>query len=122
MGFTKGIVVMLEKISRVVLLKDFYGSLLTEKQQHVLNMYYEDDWSLSEIADSMDTSRQAIYDTVKRAENLLEQYENKMALVDRFQSMHSRLQDLVALLEQGQLDRELMKQARNVIKELNDLL
>ena len=113
---------MLEKISRVVLLKDFYGSLLTEKQQNVLNLYYEDDWSLSEIADSMDTSRQAIYDTVKRAENLLEQYENKMALVDRFQSMRSRLHDLDVLLEDSQLDRGLTNRARDIIKEISDLL
>ena len=58
---------MLEKISHVVLLKDFYGPLLTEKQQNVLHLHYENDWSLSEIASNMNTSRQAVYDLIKKS-------------------------------------------------------
>ena len=48
---------MLEKISHMVLLKDFYGPLITQKQQDILNLQYENDWSLSEIADHIQTSR-----------------------------------------------------------------
>jgi len=52
---------MLDKTERMVMLKDSYGPLLTEKQQNVLNLYYENDWSLSEIGESMGISRQGVH-------------------------------------------------------------
>jgi len=112
---------MLEKISRVVLLKDFYGPLLTEKQQNVLSMHYENDWSLSEIADNMNTSRQAVYDLVKRAESLLEEYEQKLGLVEKFQFTRSKLDELSIQLE-GVVDNSDVNQAVKILKELTALL
>ena len=112
---------MLEKISRVVLLKDFYGPLLTEKQQNVLSMHYENDWSLSEIADNMNTSRQAVYDLVKRAESLLEEYEQKLGLVEKFQFTRSKLDELSVQLE-GVVDKSDVNQAVKILKELTALL
>jgi hypothetical protein len=113
---------MLEKISRVVLLKDFYGPLLTEKQQNVLNLHYENDLSLSEIADDMNTSRQAVYDMVKKAESLLEQYEQKLGLVERFQIMRERLNELSSLLEGKELNQRTVSQSVEILRELSRLL
>lgn len=113
---------MLEKIGRMVLLKDFYGPLLTEKQQNVLHMHYEDDWSLSEIADNMNTSRQAVYDLLKRSENLLEEYERKLGLVDKFQQTRRRLNDLSILLEEAPVDKSSINKALVILKELTGLL
>jgi predicted DNA-binding protein YlxM (UPF0122 family) len=113
---------MLEKISHVVLLKDFYGPLLTEKQQNVLNLHYENDLSLSEIADNMNTSRQAVYDMVKKAESLLEQYEQKLGLVERFQTMRERLKELSSLLEATEVNRRMVSQSVEILKELTRLL
>lgn len=113
---------MLEKISQVVLLKDFYGPLLTEKQQHVLSLHYENDWSLSEIADNMNTSRQAVYDLTKRAESLLDEYEQRLGLVEKFLRARHRLNDLAVLLESASLDKDQQIQALGIIKELSGLL
>ena len=113
---------MLEKISHVVLLKDFYGPLLTEKQQNVLNLHYENDLSLSEIADDMNTSRQAVYDMVKKAESLLEQYEQKLGLVERFQIMHERLNELSCLLEGTEVNQRTVSQSVEILRELSRLL
>ncbi len=113
---------MLEKISNVVLRKDFYGPLLTEKQQDVLNMYFENDWSLSEIAHKMNTSRQAVYDIVKRSENLLEDYEAKLGLVEKFQSTRSKVDELKELLENADADKEKIDQAVALLKEISSLL
>ncbi|PKM76593.1 MAG: DNA-binding protein [Firmicutes bacterium HGW-Firmicutes-15] len=113
---------MLEKISRVVLLKDFYGPLLTEKQQNVLNLHYENDLSLSEIADDMNTSRQAVYDMVKKAESLLEQYEQKLGLVERFQIMRERLNELSSLLEGTEVNQRTVSQSVEILRELSRLL
>lgn len=113
---------MLEKISHVVLLKDFYGPLLTPKQQNVLSLHYENDLSLSEIADNMQTSRQAVYDLAKRAEGLLEEYEHKLGLVEKFRRTRYRLKDLALLLESAELDKDQQFKALAIIDELSGLL
>lgn len=75
---------MIEKVARIALLLDFYGGLLTEKQQLCLDMYYNQDLSLAEIAETFTVSRQAVHDILKRAENLLEDYEARLGLLARF--------------------------------------
>jgi len=113
---------MIEKITYIVLLKDFYGPLLTERQQQILSLHYENDWSLSEIADDMNISRQAVYDIVKRAENLLKQYEQKLGLVDKFQRTRRQLQEVAILLNSGQDDRARISEAIKIINDISDIL
>ncbi|MGG3942362.1 putative DNA-binding protein [Peribacillus psychrosaccharolyticus] len=76
---------MLEKTMRINYLFDFYQSLLTEKQKSYMSLYYLDDYSLGEIADEYDISRQAVYDNIKRTEAMLEEYEIKLLLFQKFQ-------------------------------------
>lgn len=89
---------MIEKMVNVVLLKDFYGPLLTVKQQDILSLYYEQDLSLSEIANNMEISRQAIFDILKRAELALETYEKKLGLVEKYQVSKESLLEIYQLL------------------------
>jgi Uncharacterized protein conserved in bacteria len=113
---------MLEKISHIVLLKDFYGPLLTEKQQNVLYLHYENDWSLSEIASTMNTSRQAVYDLIRRSESILEEYEQKLGLVEKFQQARKHLDQLRVLLEHSSADQNSADQALKIVNELTGLL
>ena len=76
---------MLEKTTRMNYLYDFYYSLLTQKQQSYMSLYYLDDYSLGEIAEEYDISRQAVYDNIKRTEAMLEAYEEKLGLFQKFQ-------------------------------------
>jgi len=85
----------LEKTNRVNVLYDFYGPLLTDKQQTFLKCYFHDDYTLGEIAADFQISRQAVYEHIKRAEQVLEDYESKLGLVDR----HVRLSAGIDLLE-----------------------
>ncbi|QNO16380.1 putative DNA-binding protein [Alkalicella caledoniensis] len=71
---------MLDKVTHLNDLYDIYGQLLTQKQQHIFQMYYQDDLSLGEIAEQVNTSRQAVYDNLKRVANILESYETKLNL------------------------------------------
>ncbi|GJM83402.1 hypothetical protein HMSSN139_58980 [Paenibacillus sp. HMSSN-139] len=71
----------LEKTNRINLLFDFYEALLTEKQQTFLKYYFLDDFSLGEIAAEFEISRQAVYEHIKRAEGMLETYEEKLGLL-----------------------------------------
>lgn len=75
---------MFDKVIEISLLYDFYGQLLTEKQREVMHLYHEDDLSLGEIAENIGVSRQAVYDTVKKSEKILREYEDKLKLLVRF--------------------------------------
>lgn len=88
----------LEKTNRINVLFDFYGPLLTEKQQTFLKCYFHDDYSLGEIAADFEISRQAVYEHLKRAEQVLEGYELKLGLAARHEALQAGL---------AQLDREI---------------
>lgn len=69
------------------LLMDFYAELLTEKQREALELYYNDDFSLAEIAQHMDISRQGVRDFIKRGEKQLFDFEECLGLVSRFDNI-----------------------------------
>ncbi|MFR1448846.1 MAG: YlxM family DNA-binding protein [Beduini sp.] len=73
----------LEKTKRINMLMDLYGELLTEKQYTYLIYYYNEDYSLSEIAEEFSVSRNAVHDNLKRAEHILEDYESKLHLLEK---------------------------------------
>lgn len=112
---------MLEKRSQIILLKDFYGPLLTEKQQDVISLHYENDWSLAEIADHMKITRQGVYDILKRAESALKEYENRLGLVGRFMVTRQRLQEVYELIHKQPEGMEKHK-ALQILKEISDML
>jgi predicted DNA-binding protein YlxM (UPF0122 family) len=85
---------MLEKTTRMNYLYDFYQSLLTPKQQSYMSLYYLDDYSLGEIAEEYEVSRQAVYDNIKRTEAMLEEYEEKLLLFQKFQERQRLIRKL----------------------------
>lgn len=90
----------LEKTNRVNLLFDFYEKLLTEKQQLFLKLYFHDDYSLGEIASEFSISRQAVYEHIKRAATVLEEYEAKLLLFARHEERMGILQHLQHLADE----------------------
>ncbi len=84
----------LEKKQRVNLLMDCYSDLLTEKQQTYLEYYYQEDYSLSEIAQILDVSRNAVFDNLKKAVHSLENYEEKLQLLEKHQKRLEIIDDL----------------------------
>jgi predicted DNA-binding protein YlxM (UPF0122 family) len=96
---------MLEKTNRMNYLYDFYQSLLTPKQQSYMSLYYLDDYSLGEIAEEYNVSRQAVYDNIKRTEAMLEEYEEKLLLFHKFQERNKLLVKLKdSLSDETQLE------------------
>ena len=87
----------MEKIARQGILYDFYGALLTEHQRQI----YEDivlyDLSLSEIAQERGISRQGVHDLVKRCDRILEDYEEKLHLVEKFEETKKLAREIQSL-------------------------
>lgn len=91
---------MLEKTTRMNLLYDFYGALLTDKQRMFMELYYYDDLSLAEIAEQYQVSRQAVHDNIRRSETQLEEYETKLRLLEKYEQRSRLVEQLTAAIEQ----------------------
>ncbi len=81
----------MEKIVRQALLYDFYGELLTEHQKSIYADIVLNDLSYSEVARDEGISRQGVYDLVKRCDRILEEYESKLLLVEKFLDTKERV-------------------------------
>ena len=82
------------KNMEVALLYDYYGELLTDKQRDMIEQYYHQDLSLSEIAENAGISRQGVRDSVKRAEVQLFDMEERIGLVAKMRAIHSTLETM----------------------------
>jgi len=105
---------MFEKDLKISFLLDFYGEVLSERKRTVLDYYYNDDLSLSEIAEEIGISRQGVRDLIKKAEEELHFYEEKLGLAERFRKTQTCAEQLLRLLENTDADNEL----KTVVQEL----
>ena len=80
----------------ISMLLDFYGQMLTEKQQEVAEFYFNDDLSLAEIAEHSGITRQGVRDSIKRAEFQLLEYEEKLGLWQRFSKMQTGIDEILS--------------------------
>lgn len=107
---------LLEKTMRLNYLLDFYHALLTPKQREYMELYYFEDYSLVEIANQSNVSRQAVYDNIKRTEEILETYEEKIHLYEKFQVRKSLLEEL-----ESKISAELKKKSIPILEQLKEL-
>ena len=84
----------LEKKDYYNILYGYYNSLLTSKQQQMFTSYYEEDFSLSEIAEELNVSRNAVWDTLKKVIDKLEEYESKLKLYHKDIILNNKLNEL----------------------------
>lgn len=103
----------------ISLLLDYYIDLLTEKQKDIMFMYYNDDFSLAEIAEINNTSRQAIHDLIKRCDKQLINYEEKLQLVEKSKIRKSKKNDLInKLTNEYMLSKELVEDIDEMLDEI----
>ena len=107
----------MEKFVEQTLLYDFYGELLTERQQQVYESVVLEDYSLSEEAEDLGISRQGVHDMIRRCNHTLEEYEEKLHLVEKFLRIRKQTQRIRVLAE-GYQAQEIIKLSNEILEEL----
>jgi len=90
----------MEKFTRMAVLFDVYEGLLTPKQRDVMDLYYNYDLSLAEIAEQYGISRQGVHDLIKRAEQTLKDAENKIGALKRWMTVEDILSSILKDMEE----------------------
>lgn len=85
---------------RMTMLFDFYGELLTDRQREFFDYYYNDDLSLSEIAENAGISRQGVRDVIVRAENIMQEIEDKTGLIRRFERQRPSVEAILSAAQE----------------------
>ena len=114
----------MEKIFEQAMLYDFYGELLKHNQKEVFENYVLDNLSLSEIAEERNISRQAVYDMIKRADRALNEYEDKLHLLEKFLTIKEDVNRIHIISKQltDSRDRELATQIVSITDKILDEL
>ena len=112
----------MEKHIEISMLVEIYGKLLTEKQYQVISDYYNEDLSLSEIAENNNISRQGVRDIIKKGESKLFEYEEKLQIMKKTQENEKTIQLILIQLSKIQdksTDKKVEKILNEVQKELS---
>ena len=115
---------MFQKDMKISLLLDFYGDILSERRREIIEMYYNEDLSLSEIAEITGISRQGVRDSVKKSEKELSELEETLGLAGRFSKLKEELSRIIAEIDSlssrsgGDMSEEL-KKVKSSLEELD---
>ena len=110
----------MEKIFEQALLYDFYGELLTEHQRNIYEDAVFNDMSLSEIAEVQGISRQGVHDLIKRCDKILQDYESKLHLVERFDKAKAKVSEIVTLTQD--VDSDAAKRMEKICRLSQELM
>lgn len=109
---------MFEKNLEIGLLLDFYGDVLSERKRTVLDLYYNDDLSLAEIAQEIGISRQGVRDLIRKAGEELTFYEEKLGLSKRFREAQACAEELLRLLREAEVGEEIRETAERLLERV----
>ena len=115
----------MEKKVIISILLDIYGSMLTDKQYKLLDDYYNNDLSLSEIGENDSITRQAVRDTLKKGENKLFEYEEKLGFMKKEVKQEEMIDDILLSIEKIEetiQNKETLKLFKDVKEKLNKIV
>ena len=107
---------MFEKDLKKAYILDFYGDVLTERKKEVLDMYYNEDLSLAEIAEQIGISRQGVRDLIKKAEEEIFFLEEKLGLAQKMSALKIHSDNMLRIAENGGLSSEIQKEIEEIAK------
>lgn len=106
---------------KIAILLDFYGDMLTEKQKNVIDLYYNEDLSLAEIAEHQNITRQGVRDSIKRGEVFLYEIEQKLALCEKATEINDNLGKINSLAENLEKNNNFPKDVEDIITKIKKL-
>lgn len=121
----------IEKMLEIESLYSQYASLLTDKQRDIISMYYDEDYSLGEISQILKISRQSVYDSLKRSEIALKDYESKLGMIDKMKQIEIFVNSIEKCLGFDkenkenmtlEIDAERVTQLKVILDEIKELI
>jgi predicted DNA-binding protein YlxM (UPF0122 family) len=115
---------MFEKNLNITLLLDFYGDILSSRQFEMLDMYYNEDFSLAEIAEKYDISRQGVRSVLKKGETILTEMEDKLKLASRFTNLLEKSSEIANKLDEitkNINDNDISSKITSIIDEIKEM-
>lgn len=115
----------MEELFEISLLLDFYGQMVTKRQFEILDLHYNNDYSLGEIAEHLNISRQGVYDNIKRGKASLLELEQKLGLVRRFSEQADRAREIyrqLGMIDKKKLDENELKAMSAVEEEIKKII
>lgn len=109
----------------VAVLLDFYGSMLTDKQKDAIDLYYNQDLSLGEIAEYENITRQGVRDSIKRGEVFLYELEDKLGMFETYIDTLKTLQEIKYVLDRIEKENEACQYSRAIadnIRQINEII
>ena len=110
----------IERVEYASMLYDFYGSLLNDAQNEVMALYHEDDMSLSEIAEEIGQTRQAVHYTLRKAEKALESYEEKLGLVASYKENRKLAAAAISIIEGSGIAKGDTDKLKKIIEQITE--
>jgi len=111
----------MKELIRITMLLDHYGTLLTEKQNQILKMYYEEDYSLAEIAYNYNITRQAAFDAIKKGEAVLNKYEQALNLAQKQTEKEKTAEEIRNLLKKLTVSENEIGEIKKIEKLLDKI-
>ncbi|MDY4561266.1 DNA-binding protein [Peptostreptococcus anaerobius] len=121
----------IEKMLEIESLYSQYASLLTDKQRDIISMYYDEDYSLGEISQILKISRQSVYDSLKRSETALKDYESKLGMIDKMKQIEifvNSIEKCLCFDKENkenmtlEIDAERVTQLKVILDEIKELI
>ena len=110
----------IERVEYASMLYDFYGSLLNKAQSEVMALYHEDNLSLSEIAEELGQTRQAVHYTLRKAEKALESYEEKLKLVASYKENQKLAEKAYKVIDSAGIDVSHADKIKSIIEKITE--
>lgn len=112
----------MEKTVEIALLLSFYKKMLTDRQADTVDLYYNEDLSLSEVGAELGISRQGVRDNLKRAEAILYDTEERLGLVERFLRIKQKLSEIDGIIADIEASPDSKNLSVTIKKQINSIL
>ena len=110
----------IERVEYASMMYDFYGGLLSESQSEVMALYHEDNLSLSEIAEQLGMTRQAVHYTLKKAERSLDKFEEKLGLIATYEKNQKLASEALHLIAASPIEKDHADRLKHLIRQLSE--